>query len=67
MNMENQEKNQLSDEIKTFVSQFNVLLNKASDLNLIVKTKQEFHPMSNRNGAPINPPLSVSITETIGY
>lgn len=34
---------------------------------MLVKIEQKFHPLSNSIGAPLNPSITISVTETFQY
>lgn len=55
--------------VKDCIKNLNEAIVEASGHNLEVLTKQGWHPMSNANSPnkPLSPPLSATITETIGY
>lgn len=48
-------KEQLSDDIKIKVNEFNQLIKEANELELKVSFKQEFHPLSNAHTNPDKP------------
>lgn len=55
--------------VKDCIKNLNEAIKEANGHNLKVTTKQEWHSMSNAAAPdrPLNPPLSATITETIGY
>lgn len=58
---------ELSTEIRLKVAEFNSLLHVANEMKLRVTIVQSFYPLANYNAQSLNPPLSVSITETVLY
>lgn len=61
------EKVELSAKIKENIIALNLLIQQANTIKLKVDIKQAFHPASNANGAPLNPYVNATLSETLSY
>lgn len=57
----------IANDIKEAVKKLNAFIVEASNANIKVETSQKFHPMMNSIGAPLNPTVNVTISETTSY
>lgn len=65
--MTTETKQLLAEEIKEATKALNLLIDKASEMKLIVSFRQQFHPASNMHTNPINAPLTGTISEVLDY
>lgn len=61
------QKEEIITNLKRLAKEINEQIDLASELKLIVKVKQEFHPASNAHTNPLNSGIQILVTETINY